>query len=82
MITKQDRQLLIQDMKEVFATKDDLVNELKPIKKGMRQLNKRYKETVSFFDKIVSHHHKRLAKLEEHTGVKPPPYIPLFPVQN
>src|SRR3989344_2606007 len=25
MITKKDRQLLIQDMKEVFATKDDLV---------------------------------------------------------
>lgn len=24
MITKKDRQLLIQDMKEVFATKDDL----------------------------------------------------------
>lgn len=82
MITRKDRQLLLQDMKEVFATRDDLVNELKPIKNGMRQLNKRYKETVSFFDKIVSHHHARLVQLEEHAGVKPPPYVGLFPLKN
>lgn len=82
MITKQDRQLLIQDMKEVFATKDDLLTEFKPIKKGMRQLNRRYKETVSFFDKIVSHHHKRLDHLEEIAGVEPPEYVPLFPQKN
>lgn len=78
MLSKQDKQYL----QETFATKDDLVSELKSIKKGIRQLNKRGKETISFFDKIVSHHHARLVQLEEHAGVKPPPYIPLFPLQN
>lgn len=78
MLSKQDKQYL----QETFATKNDLVSELKSIKKGIRQLNKRSKETVSFFDKIVSHHHARLEQLEEHAGVKPPPYIRLFPSNN
>lgn len=78
MITDAD----VKKLSKVFATKDDLVNELKPIKKDLCQLNKRYKETVSFFDKIVSHHHARLVQPEEHAGVKPPPYIPLFPTPN
>lgn len=78
MLTKQDKEYL----QETFATKDDLVSELKSIKKGIRQLNKRNKETVLFFDRIVSHHHARLVQLEEHAGVKPPPYIPLFRSKN
>ncbi|MBI4066219.1 hypothetical protein HY411_00740 [Candidatus Gottesmanbacteria bacterium] len=87
MITDADVKKLKQafatkDDFKAFATKDDLINELKPIKKGLRQLNRRYKETVLFFDKIVSHRHKRLDQLEETAGVEPPPYIPLFPVKN
>lgn len=47
MITKQDRQYLIQDMKEVFATKDDvktIVNDaLEPIKKDLKSIKGRAK---------------------------------------
>ena len=31
MLTKKDRQQLVQDFKEVFVTKDDLKNELKDL---------------------------------------------------
>ena len=74
-------------MKEVFATKDDLTrfatkDDFNTIKKELCLLNKRSKENDHVFDAIVSHHHKRLVQLEEHTGVKPPPYIPQFPSAN
>lgn len=49
MITKKDRQLLIGDMKEVFATKDDLKKELKPV-------NKKLNKIVKYFDRDISWH--------------------------
>lgn len=75
MITKQDRQLLIQDMKEVFATKDDLKKSLAPVN---RKLNK----IVKYFDRDISWHNRRLKQLEEKVGVETPEYVPLALMKN
>lgn len=48
MITKKDRQLLIHDMKEVFATKDDL----KPLKTNLKQVEKKVDGLENRFDTL------------------------------
>lgn len=77
MITKKDRQLLIQDMKEVFASKDDLVHSLKPIKKSLKEIKSNLDLTIRTFDNGFNYHHRRLSNLEEKAGVKPPDFVPL-----
>jgi len=97
MITKKDRTLLIDDMKQVFATKDDLgameqrqdkkfatkddltslatKDDLKPIKSGIRKINKKLDETITYLEKQANFHHRRLDQLEHKVGVKPPPFV-------
>jgi len=70
MITKQDRQLLIQDMKEVFVTKDDL-------KKGLEQTKAAVvKEITDYMQNnvinLLSEHDTRLDRLEKTVGGFPP----------
>lgn len=67
MLTKQDKKFL----QETFVTKDDLVNELKPIKKSLRTMNKKLDLTITYFDKATSSHEPRIKRLEEHAQLPP-----------
>lgn len=58
MITDAD----IKKMKEVFATKDDL----KPMQKSLKKIEKKLDTTVRFFDASVVNHEKRIKRLEKH----------------
>ncbi len=78
MLTKQDKQFL----KDNFATKKDLANELKPIKTDVRSIKKKLNTTIKLFDKQLNYHHRRLNQLEEHAGLKPPPYLVLSIAKN
>lgn len=71
--TKSDKQFL----KENFATKDDLVNSFKPIKKSLKEIKSKLDLTIRTFDNDFNYHHRRLEKLEEKAGVKPPDFVPL-----
>lgn len=66
MITKKDRQLLIQDMKEVFSTKDDLKAGLDDTKKAIVN-----EVTCYLQDNVIpllNEHEARLDRLEKTVG--------------
>ena len=75
MLTKKDRHSLIQDMKEVFATKDDLKQALKPV-------NRKLDTIITYFDRDISWHNRRLKQIEDKIGVKAPEFVSLAPIKN
>ena len=75
MITDKD----IVKLKQVFATKDDLVQQLAPIKKDIKQVKKdvRYVKktaelTLRYIDEENKTTRKRLDKVELHLGLSAP----------
>ena len=64
MFTKKDRELLVSDLKKVFATKDDLDNKLEPIKKELTVIRK-------FFDGEYLRLAKRVKRTEEKLHIPP-----------
>lgn len=70
MITKKDRQLLIQDMKEVFVTKDDLKNGLAETTKAIiKEITDYLHENIIL---LLEKHERRLDRLEKTVGGFPP----------
>lgn len=82
MITDADVKKLKESFKDTFPTKEDLVRELKPLKKDVKSIKKSLDETIAHFDKQLNYHHRRLEKLERHADIEPPPYIVLSVPKN
>ncbi len=87
MITKKDRQYLIQDMTQVFATKDDIsamegrqdkkFATKDDLKKALNPVNRKLNKIVKYFDRDIIWHNRRLKHLEEKVGFKTPEYVSL-----
>lgn len=71
MFTKQDKKFLTA----TFATKDDL-------KKALNPVNRKLDTIITYFDRDVSWHSRRLKELEKKVGIETPEYVPLPLVKN
>jgi tetrahydromethanopterin S-methyltransferase subunit G len=68
MITDAD----VKKLSKVFATKDDLVDVIKPIKKSLKKIESKLDLTIRIFDSDFNYHHRRLDQIEKHINVAPP----------
>ena len=59
-------------LKDIFATKDDLKKNLKPLKKDIAIIKKDINEVIGNFDDSLIKHHKRLVTIENHLHLPSP----------
>ncbi len=48
-------------------------SKLAPIKKSLKKIEQKLDLTIRTFDRDFNYHHRRLTKLEDAVGIKPPP---------
>lgn len=60
----------IELLKEVFVTKEEFANEMKPLKKGIAKIQKTLDVTIRHFDSRLDDHEKRIETVESKLGIK------------
>jgi hypothetical protein len=66
--------LTTKDLENIGELMDE---KLKPVKKDLKSIKRKLNLTIRSFDHDFNYHHRRLEKLEEKAGVKPPDFVPL-----
>ena len=71
--TKDDLKEMEGRQDKKYATKDDLINELAPIKKDLRKVAKNLKSLTNVYDLEYTKLRKRVDRIDHHLDLSPLP---------